>query len=63
VGTSASALRRYLRRGAAVMVAIVLGIALDEVPVEVCQLDGAELSDVRESEAMIEHALRDTLRT
>ena len=63
VGTSASALRRYLRRGAAVMVAIVLGIALDEVPVEVCQLDGVELSDVRESEATIEHALLDTRRT
>jgi len=63
VGTSASALRRYLRRGAAVMVAILLGIALDEVPVEVCQLDGVELSDVRESEATIEHALLDTRRT
>jgi AraC-like DNA-binding protein len=63
VGMSANALRRYLRRGVAVMVAILLGIAVDEGSVEVCQLDRVDLSDVRESEAMIEHALRDTLRT
>jgi AraC-like DNA-binding protein len=45
VGMSANAFRRYLRRGVALTVAIMLGIFLPEVPASVCQLDGIDLSD------------------